>query len=318
MLTLLLVVSSLASAEGFWVVGSFEREPAARSAAIAANGQLDTRIKVARMLVSGRTMHRVLVPKSSMPDRQKAALANAGYSAWSLDEPETSLNIVLATDDLPEPRFYLVLAAFSSEERALALAQERDANVRMSDDGDLVRVVRGPFGSRNQAEMDAAKSAGMDGAWWLDVTESQEQAQPASSTPRATPPAEASTRTSVTRRAPESSVPASRPTRRPTPPSPPTSPSTPSREAARHSATEMPAEPEITPPIPGQSYVDYCLKEAKPTERAMFCSGNRFQANAVRERRTGEPRSRDVLLDFCARDATATQRQAYCQNIGGR
>lgn len=165
-LILLWVLASPALAEEFWVVGSYSRKAGAHSAMLDASSRTGAQAITARFALADRTTYRILVPGSSV---RRSDLVAHGYSPWSIVRPETSIDVVFTSEELPDRSFYLVLGAYSSEQGARAAARQHDAQIRTRRDDNLVLVVRGPFERRRESTMNQAQAAGIEDAWWLET-----------------------------------------------------------------------------------------------------------------------------------------------------
>jgi len=276
----------------YWVVGSFQQEGNARAAARDYSSRTNESVMVSRHQVDGRTTYRLLVEKQGDQASQRAALERLGVTPWTFYGNDVDL---VAESQSTPGRFFLVLGVFSSAARALDVARRRDANLRVSEEGNLVRVVRGPFDFKDPNEVAQARADGIEGAWWLDASDS-------GSVPKAVAEAE-----------PEPAAPEPESESEPEPEPEPAA----EQEVAMAPDPAPAAEPApapISPPRMNESYFDYCVKRANARERQIFCANRDFASTVVRERKVRAGMGGDVLLEFCARDATPAQRERYCDD----
>lgn len=289
---ILMALSSIARADDmgdkYWVVGSFSSIKAAQIEQERLSGSVNESIRIAKFELPGGTLFRLLIAQDMDAASQKQSLQAAGLEPWAVPVSGEQVDFVNVSDE--KLQFHLVLGSFSDAAHASALVDKladsglSGVTVKESMAGGAMRyrVVAGPYDHEDAAARQRASDAGIGDAWWfasmMKVASADASAEPDDM------PAE--------------------PAQEAQPAAAPTEP---------ESVAEAPAEQPLSPPQPGESYFDYCVKRANARERARYCDNGGF-ADAVKEKQVRDGGGGQAYVDFCAKQANAEQRERFCKD----
>ena len=266
-------------AEVHWVLGSFEEA----GNAFRERERVIATYSLPAAVSQSDYRFRVVVPGSEVTSR--AALEDLGFSPWQTSE----INLIdpPPAETMPTTEYYRVLASFVDEPSARLLADRlraddmtsisiRSARVR---DLTFFRVLQGPYGEKTTAAAGLDKY-GLGESWWLAIGAIQDDQ--GSGSAATTDEVQSSAATAA------------------------------SNEASEPVAVAEPAmadEPvySISPPRPGESHLDYCLKRANSMERAIFCQNSLFNRIGLAQMREDNATAENLIN--CIRTA-----RSNCQN----
>lgn len=293
----------------FWVVGSFESLPGAITEQRRIEGRSGLSVRIGTFNRATQPAYRLLIEKNDRPDRQRQKIRDAGITPWTLKTSASSLD--WSADDVSEHDWaqYLVLAGFRDEARAGQFVQ-RLKSEGLSDLGldeiemdgtPYFRVLYGPFDMKDKEVLEEVKELGLTDSWWVikDGGERPRQSKSFASRPDEKP-RESKTAPSMSDEKPrESTTTASM------------SDETPMDSSPRESQSAM----RVSPPGPGESLLDYCMKRANSAERERFCQDGGSMSVAVKaeQARRGHL-SDEEYFRFCTSEATADQRKEHCSD----
>ena len=289
------------SGDRYWVVGSFSTVKAAQIEQERLSGSLNDEVRIARFELPGGELFRLMVPQGMDAQDQKLSLQGAGLSPWSVSVSGSQVDFVDVSNE--KLQFHLVLGSFSDAGHAQALADKLAGTglsgiaVKESMAGGQTRyrVMAGPYDHEDADARSMASDAGISDAWWFASMAKVDQGMAASR-------ADAGTA--------ESAQPASQQDAEPQ--AAPAEPES-MADADTEADTEEPAAQPLSPPQPGESYFDYCVKRANARERARYCGNGEF-SSAVREKQVRDGAGGQAYVDFCAKEANAEQRERFCKD----
>ncbi|HIG40285.1 MAG TPA: SPOR domain-containing protein [Gammaproteobacteria bacterium] len=286
----------------YWSLGAFRvEENAARE-----RDRLSAVTGMNVELSQSGNIYRVVIEKGSDSAAQKETLEDLGLSPWLLSKNPSLVTSNRATKteamDLGDG-YLLVLASFTDDVSAGVLLEKlRDdgidpvAVIRANVNGtSYYRVVQGPFDTKAGVNTDYSRY-GIDDAWWMVSRGLQVASVPAY--------ASAEKASSAKDEVPQMET---------------------VNESGGVTVVSIPdvmpkimqaeeTEPVyvMSPPAPGESYIDYCLKRANKMERTIYCSDAVFNRIATVQRRIEEGNS--AKLNYCALHATRSQRKQLCED----